>query len=55
MVVKAKSLRGTLMTGLQKGLQGIIYDNENDNLLACDAGSGKIIKIDPTTGILMIK
>lgn len=51
MVFKPKSLRGSFMTGSKKGLQGILYDHESNFILVCNAGSSKIIKLDPTTGI----
>lgn len=54
MVIKSKGMRGLLMSSLQKGLQGILYDSEHNYLLACDAGSGQIITLDPTTGILFL-
>lgn len=39
------------MSGPVKGLQGILYDSEASHLLICDAASGRIIKLNATTGI----
>lgn len=48
MVIKERS-----STVTKKGLQGILYDHDRDQLLICDMGSSRIIELDPTTGILI--
>lgn len=42
--------RGWLGCHIIRGFQRILYDHESDTLLVCDAGRGKIIKVDPATG-----
>lgn len=48
LVIKPKNS----LSGLQDGLHGILYDHEINHLIVCDAWNGKIIKLDPTTGII---
>lgn len=48
-VIQEKYWRGG--TKSQKRLQGIYYDHESEHLLVCDAESGEIIKVNPTTSI----
>lgn len=40
---------------LQKGFRpfGVLYDHQSNHLLVCDSGNGKIIELDPNSGMLL--